>query len=58
MEANELVDLIGLGLGKIGDRRIKTFSYDGDNDSSELVVVTEDEKDGHQECHLLIQRLL
>jgi hypothetical protein len=49
MQANELIDLIGLGLGKIGDRRVKDLSYDGDNDSSSLIVVTEDDKDGHQE---------
>jgi hypothetical protein len=48
MDANTLLDIIAIGLGNL-DRRIKEVSFDGDNKSSELIIVTEDEKDGHRE---------
>lgn len=49
MDSSTLLDLIGIGLGKIRDRRIKEISFDGDNDSCSMIVTTEDEKDGHKE---------
>jgi hypothetical protein len=52
MKAVNFVDLIGLGLGKIRDKRIVDLSYipnDRDGDLSSLVVVTKDANDGRQE---------